>query len=190
MTCQPGWPRGRHTSRRASGECRALAGGGGRCTGACSFWCLGRCVSGVGGTEGVAASRQEGSSCAMAPLYPDLSLPAAPQVLHAAMGRCPCCHPPALAAFCTFFTCMLHAPCRRFYTMPWGADPAAFPAPPGSASLDKPHPGSLLITGEIAATESHVEVGGCCRGGGGRWLTQALAHIHSVSLSHRMKHYL
>lgn len=41
--------------------------------------------------------------------------------------------------------------------MPWGADPEQFPST--NATHPKPHPGTLLITGEIAETESHEEVG-------------------------------
>jgi hypothetical protein len=46
--------------------------------------------------------------------------------------------------------------------MPWGADPAEFP-PPRDLAAPKPRPGMLLITGDIAETESHVPVGAASR---------------------------
>jgi hypothetical protein len=57
--------------------------------------------------------------------------------------------------------------------MPWGANEGEFSADLAQA---KPHPGTLLITGELAETESHEQVrrgalyavlaGGCHMGGG------------------------
>jgi hypothetical protein len=45
--------------------------------------------------------------------------------------------------------------------MPWGADPKEFPA---TAAKPKEHPGALLITGELAGPESHLEVGESANG--------------------------
>lgn len=47
--------------------------------------------------------------------------------------------------------------------MPWGADPREFPAPE-NLTAPKPHPGILLITGDIAETETHEQVSPCLLG--------------------------
>jgi hypothetical protein len=47
--------------------------------------------------------------------------------------------------------------------MPWGADPREFDA---NLTHVKAFPGTLLITGEIPETESHVEVSWACEPAG------------------------
>lgn len=70
--------------------------------------------------------------------------------------QCSCCrilhHYRHLAAM----TQLALLPCHRLHSMPWGADPKEFPA---TAAKPKEHPGTLLITGELAGPESHLEVG-------------------------------